>query len=223
MAKLYLVPTPIGNLKDITFRALDVLREADVVFAEDTRKTGILLKHYQVEKKMIPYHQHNEHKVLEKMMEIIRVSATTALVTDAGTPGISDPGFLLIRACLKEGIDVECLPGATSLIPALVQSGLPSDRFIFLGFLPHKKGRNTKLEEMKSIKTTMVLFESPHRLLKTLGQLSDYLGHDRQACVCRELTKLYEENVRGTLQEIHHHFDQGEVKGECVIVISGAD
>jgi 16S rRNA (cytidine1402-2'-O)-methyltransferase len=221
MARLYLVPSPIGNLKDITLRALEVLKSCDFILAEDTRKTGILLKAYDISKKLVAYHQHNEHRALERVTHSISEADSVALVTDAGTPGISDPGFLLVRECIKTGIEVECLPGPTSLIPALVQSGLPSEKFIFLGFLPHKKGRLTRILEMKELPYTMILFESPHRLLKTLDQLSEHLGGDRQACVCRELTKMYEENVRGPVNEIIGHFRSGEVKGECIIVIAG--
>lgn len=221
MPRLVLVPTPIGNLKDITYRAVEVLKNADLIMAEDTRTTGNLLKHYEIENKIMPYHQHNEHKVLKSSIDRIMNSEVVALVTDAGTPGISDPGFLLARECIRNGVEVECLPGPTSIIPAIVQSGIPCDQFIFLGFLPHKKGRKTRIEEMADISMTMVLFESPHRIVKTLNQLAVQLGEDRQACVCRELTKIHEENARGTLRSLADHFESKEVKGEIVLVIAG--
>jgi 16S rRNA (cytidine1402-2'-O)-methyltransferase len=221
MPRLVLVPTPIGNLKDITYRAVEVLKNADFIMAEDTRTTGNLLKHYGIENKLMPYHQHNEHKILKSAISRIMNSEVVALVTDAGTPGISDPGFLLARECIRNGIEVECLPGPTSIIPAVVQSGIPCDQFIFLGFLPHKKGRKTRLEEMADISMTMILFESPHRIVKTLKQLASYLGEDRQACVCRELTKIHEENARGTLRSLADFFESKEVKGEIVLVIGG--
>ncbi len=221
MPRLVLVPTPIGNLKDITYRAVEVLKKADLIMAEDTRTTGNLLKHYEIENKLVPYHQHNEHKILKSAISRILNSEVVALVTDAGTPGISDPGFLLARECIRNGIEVECLPGPTSIIPAVVQSGIPCDQFLFLGFLPHKKGRNTRLEEMAEISMTMVLFESPHRIVKTLNQLAGHLGEDRQACVCRELTKIHEENARGTLGSLADHFESKEVKGEIVLVVAG--
>lgn len=221
MARLCIIPTPIGNLKDITYRAVEILRDADFILAEDTRTTGILLQHYGIRNTLIPHHQHNEHKTLEKTVEKIAMADCAALVTDAGTPGISDPGFLLVRECIRNGIEVECLPGPTSLIPALVQSGIPCDQFQFLGFLPHKKGRKSKLEEISDTRHTMVLFESPHRLVKTLEQLSEHLGPARQACVCRELTKIHEENARGSLEELSRHFSEKTVKGEIVIVVAG--
>jgi 16S rRNA (cytidine1402-2'-O)-methyltransferase len=200
---------------------VEVLKNADFILAEDTRTTRNLLNHYEIENTLIAHHQHNEHKTLVSVVDRISQAECAALVTDAGTPGISDPGFLLARECIRNGIEVECLPGPTSLIPALVQSGIPCDRFEFLGFLPHKKGRKTKLEEMAGIDHTMVLFESPHRLIKTLEQLAGILGAEREACVCRELTKIHEENVRGPLHHILEHFRQKDVKGETVIVVAG--
>ncbi|MCX6249639.1 MAG: 16S rRNA (cytidine(1402)-2'-O)-methyltransferase [Bacteroidetes bacterium] len=221
MPQLYLVPTPIGNLEDITFRAIRILKEADLVLAEDTRKTLILLKHYGIEQKVVSHHSFNEHQTLKTVVGKIRSGLTVALVSDAGTPGISDPGYLLLRECLKDGIKVECLPGPTAFIPALVNSGIPCDRFLFEGFLPHKKGRQTRLKELSEEKTTMVFYESPHRLLKTLEQFCEYFGEDRTACVSRELTKIYEENRRGTLTELKAHFGEKEVRGEIVIVVQG--
>lgn len=221
MARLVLVPTPIGNLEDITFRAVRILKEADFVLAEDTRKTGILLKHYSIENKLSPYHAHNEHQALQRFVDRISASAMVALVTDAGTPGISDPGFLLIRECLRSGIEVECLPGPTAFVPALVNSGLPSDRFLFEGFLPVKKGRQTRMKELSELGSTIILYEAPHRLLKTLQELAVHMGNDRQACVSRELTKIFEENARGSLEELIGHFGAKVVKGEIVIIIAG--
>lgn len=218
---LYLVPTPIGNLKDITLRAIEVLQSADAVIAEDTRKSGLLLKHFNIEKKFIPFHQHNEHKVLESICEKLASGTTMALITDAGTPGISDPGFLLVRACVQAGIEVTSLPGATAFVPALVNSGLPCERFCFEGFLPVKKGRQTRLESLKAEQRTMVFYESPHRLLKTLSQFAEVFGEARQASVSRELTKMYEENKRGTLMELIHYFNTQNIRGEMVIVVEG--
>jgi len=217
--KLYIVPTPIGNLEDITLKALRILKDVDLILAEDTRISGKLLKHFGIETKQFAYHQFNEHKVLDNLIERINYGESMALITDAGTPGISDPGFLLIRECLKNEIKVECLPGATAFVPALVNSGLPCDRFFFEGFLPHKKGRQTRLKELVEYPNTMVFYESPHRLLKTLGQFIEYFGEERLASVSRELTKLHEENVQGTLQEIVNHFSQKPIKGEIVIVV----
>lgn len=221
MSKLYIVPTPIGNLDDLTFRSLDLLREADTILAEDSRKTRILLAHYRIEKKINPYHAFNEHKVVEVLVDRIKNGESMALVTDAGTPSISDPGFLLIRSCLARGIEVECLPGPTAFIPALVNSGLPSDRFCFEGFLPHKKGRNKRLFQLREETRTMVFYESPHRLLKTLQQLAEYLGEERASSISRELTKIHEETIRGTLSELIHHFQHHPVKGEFVLVVQG--
>ena len=221
MGKLYLVPTPIGNLKDITLRALEVLQDVDVVLAEDTRKTGILLKHFDIETRLQSHHQHNEHKSVSSLVDRMLAGEKIALVTDAGTPAISDPGFLLVRECIRSEVAVECLPGPTAFIPALVNSGLPADRFIFEGFLPHKKGRKSRLETIVGYEYTVILYESPFRLIKTLTQLMEYLGKDRQAAVSRELTKIHEENARGTLEELTLHFSAKEVKGECVIIVAG--
>lgn len=219
--KLYLVPTPIGNLEDITLRAINVLKSVDVVLAEDTRTSGNLLKHLGISKPMQSYHIHNEHQTVQKIIARILKGESMALVSDAGTPAVSDPGFLLVRECLKNGVEVECLPGPTAFVPALVNSGLPSDRFTFEGFLPHKKGRQTRLTELKEEERTMIFYESPHRLLKSLEQFSEYFGGDRQASVSRELTKMFEETVRGTLTEIIAYFTEKTIKGEIVIVVSG--
>lgn len=220
--RLILVATPIGNLKDMTFRAVEALQNADLILAEDTRVSGMLLKHFSVETPMTSYHQHNEHKVVHRFVERLLNGDTLALITDAGTPAISDPGFLIVREAIEKGVDIESLPGATSIIPALVVSGLPADRFYMEGFLPHKKGRKTRLEYIADRKETVVLMESPYRLLKTLEQLAEYCGADRRVCVCRELTKIYEEHVRGTLQEVLDDFQQRQaIKGEIVIVLDG--
>jgi 16S rRNA (cytidine1402-2'-O)-methyltransferase len=221
MARLYLVPTPIGNLQDITLRALEVLKEADLILAEDTRKTGILLKHYDISKKMSSHHQFNEHQTVSNVADRIEAGENIALVTDAGTPAISDPGFLLVRECIRRGLEVECLPGPTAFIPALVNSGLPSDRFVFEGFLPVKKGRQTKLQQMAGQEYTMIFYESPHRLLKTLEQFAATFGPDRQASVSRELTKIHEENVRGSLAELIEYFKESTIKGEIVLIVAG--
>jgi 16S rRNA (cytidine1402-2'-O)-methyltransferase len=219
MAKLFLVPSPIGNIRDITLRAIDLLKEVDLILAEDTRKTGILLKHYGINVKMSSHHQFNEHKAVKGISERISHGENIALVTDAGTPGISDPGFLLVRERIRIGVEVECLPGATAFVPALVSSGLPCDRFLFEGFLPVKKGRKTRLEELARADCTVILYESTHRILKTLEELAVYFGPDRPASVSRELTKIYEETVRGTLAELIHYYKDHSVKGELVIVI----
>ena len=216
---MYLVPTPIGNLEDITLRALSVLKSVDTVLAEDKRNSVKLLNHYGIKTRLESYHAFNEHKVVEQLVERLKKGEKIALISDAGTPGISDPGFLLMRAALEHQIAAECLPGATALIPALVNSGLPSDRFVFEGFLPHKKGRNKKLQQLAQEDRTIILYESPHRLLKTLTQLAEHLGEERPASVSRELTKIYEETVRGTLLEILRYFEQKSVKGEFVIVV----
>ena len=221
MAKLYLVPTPIGNIRDITHRAIDILKEVDLILAEDTRKTGILLKHYDINAKMSPHHQFNEHKAVKGIVERIEQGENMALVTDAGTPGISDPGFLLVRECIRNGVEVECLPGATAFVPALVNSGLPCDRFLFEGFLPVKKGRKTRLEALAEADCTIILYESTHRILKALEELVTYFGSERQASISRELTKLYEETILGTLPELVQYFRDHPVKGEFVIIISG--
>ncbi|CAG4991742.1 Ribosomal RNA small subunit methyltransferase I [Dyadobacter sp. CECT 9275] len=219
--KLYIVPTPIGNLEDITLRAINVLKTADVVLAEDTRTSGNLLKHLGISKPMLSYHIHNEHQTVARVVERIKKGETMALVSDAGTPAVSDPGFLLVRECIKEGITVECLPGPTAFVPALVNSGLPSDRFTFEGFLPHKKGRQTRLQNLAEEERTMIFYESPHRLVKALQQFSEYFGADRQVCVSRELSKIFEENTRGTLQEVSEFYASKTVKGEIVIILSG--
>ncbi|MEE4255836.1 MAG: 16S rRNA (cytidine(1402)-2'-O)-methyltransferase [Bacteroidales bacterium] len=218
---LYIVPTPIGNMADITRRAIEVLTDVDLILAEDTRTSGILLKHLGISKPMMAYHQHNEHKVLQKVIDHLKTGETAALVSDAGTPGISDPAFLIIRECIRENLQVSCLPGPVAFIPALVCSGLPCDRFIFEGFLPHKKGRQTRLNVLKDETRTMVFYESPHRLLKTLGQFAEVFGDERLASVSREISKVYEETIRGTLAEIITHFETSPVKGEFVIVLSG--
>lgn len=221
MSKLYIVPTPVGNLEDITLRAIRILKEVGLVLAEDTRKTGILLKYYDIENKMQSHHQHNEHQTAEIIAKRINAGETVAIVTDAGTPGISDPGFLLVRTCLEAGIEVECLPGATAFIPALVASGLPCDRFYFEGFLPHKKGRNTRLNYLAKLDQTIVLYESPFRLAKTMLQLAEALGSERKGCVSREISKIYEEHRRGTLQDLANYYAEHEPKGEIVIVVGG--
>jgi len=218
---LYIVPSPIGNLADITFRAIEILKTVDLVLAEDTRTSSVLLNHYQVQKPVTPYHQHNEHKVLAHLTEQLASGKTMALITDAGTPGISDPAFLLVRECIKNNIRVECLPGATAFVPALVNSGLPMNSFCFEGFLPLKKGRQTMMKKLAGEERTMIFYESPMRLVKTLNDLIQYFGAERQCCVSRELTKKFEENARGTLQEVHDHFNAKTVKGEIVIVVAG--
>lgn len=218
---LYIVPSPIGNLADITFRAIEVLKSVDLILAEDTRTSSKLLRHYGIEKPTTPYHQHNEHKIVAHLSEQLLAGKTMALITDAGTPGISDPAFLLVRECIKNEIKVECLPGATAFIPALVNSGLPMNRFCFEGFLPLKKGRQTFLKRMAEETRTMVFYESPLRLLKTLKDFIEYFGTERQCCVSRELTKIFEENKRGTLQEAYDYFNAKTVKGEIVIVVGG--
>ena len=218
---LYLVPTPIGNLKDITLRALEVLQEVDVILAEDTRTSSHLLNHYNISKPLTPYHQHNEHKVLQHLIDQLLMGRKMALVTDAGTPGISDPAFLLVRECIKNEIKVESLPGTTAFVPALVNSGIPTNRFCFEGFLPLKKGRHTLLEKLKAEERTMIFYESPMRLVKTLTELATYFGAERQCSVSRELTKMFEENKRGTLEEVATYFSQKTVKGEIVIVVQG--
>lgn len=221
MSKLYIVPTPIGNLEDMTLRAIRVLRECDVIFAEDTRNSIHLLKHFEIEKPLKSYHMHNEHKIVSEIVALIEQGKNVALVSDAGTPGISDPGFLLVRECIDAGIDVETLPGATAFVPALVNSGLPCDTFVFIGFLPVKKGRLTKLKSLADETKTMVFYESPYRLVKTLEELQIHLGPDRKASVSRELSKMFEENKRGTLSELAVHFSQKTVKGEIVIIVEG--
>lgn len=221
--KLYLVPTPIGNLDDITLRAVKILQSVDAILAEDTRTSGILLKHLGISKPLQSYHIFNEHRTVERLIEQLKAGKTMALVSDAGTPGISDPGFLVVRECLKYGITVECLPGPTAFVPALVNSGLPTDRFTFEGFLPHKKGRQTRLQSLAEEERTMIFYESPHRLVKALEQFVEQFGPDRQASVSRELTKIYEETVRGTLTEIIAYFTEKTVKGEIVICVQGKE
>lgn len=221
MSKLYIVPTPIGNLEDMTFRAVKVLKEANLILAEDTRKTGILLKKFEVNTPMNSHHKFNEHKTSETIAKRILAGETIALVSDAGTPGISDPGFYLVRTCVENNVEVETLPGAVAFIPALVNSGLPNDKFVFEGFLPQKKGRQTRLKLLAEELRTMVFYESPYRLVKTLTQFAEYFGNDRKAAVSRELTKMFEENARGTLAELIVHFSAKAVKGEIVIVVAG--
>lgn len=223
MAKLYLVPTPVGNLADMTYRAVTVLREVDLILAEDTRTSRTLLQHYQIDTPMQSNHKYNEHQKLSQIINRLHAGENIAVITDAGTPGISDPGFLVVRECVKEGIDVETLPGATAFVPALVNSGLPCDRFVFEGFLPQKKGRQTKLNSLTDCKYTMVFYESPFRLVKTLEQLAEVLGADRRAAVCREITKLHEETQRGTLAELSQHYTEKGVKGEIVIIVAGLE
>jgi 16S rRNA (cytidine1402-2'-O)-methyltransferase len=218
---LFIVPTPIGNLGDITLRALEILKTVDLILAEDTRTSGFLLKHYQISKPLQSFHNFNEHKIVSTLIERMEKGEVMALVSDAGTPGISDPGFLIIRACLKAGLPVDCLPGPTAFVPALVKSGLPSDRFVFEGFLPHKKGRQTLLKKLANEERTMIFYESPFRLVKTLEQFKEYFGADRLTSVSRELTKMFEETFTGTADEVLNHFQAKEVKGEIVIVVAG--
>lgn len=221
MGKLYLVPTPIGNLDDMTFRAVQILKSADLILAEDTRTSSKLLHHFEIQNKLGSHHKFNEHQTAENIVRRIAEGETIALISDAGTPGISDPGYLLVKKCLENQVEVECLPGATALIPALVNSGLPSDRFCFEGFLPVKKGRQSKLKELANEKRTMIFYESPYRLVKTLEQFCEFFGPDRQVSVSRELSKMYEENVRGSLSEVLGHFKAKTIKGEIVIVVGG--
>lgn len=221
MSKLYLVPTPIGNLEDITLRALRILKEADIILAEDTRTSSKLLKHYDIHTPMQSYHLFNEHKVVDSWVQRIKQGTTIALITDAGTPAISDPGFLLVRACVAEGLQVECLPGATAFVPALVNSGLPNDRFLFEGFLPDKKGRQTRLKLLADETRTIIFYVSPHKLLKTLAEFITIFGADRQASLSRELTKLHEETQRGSLTELLEYYKDKNIKGEIVLIISG--
>ncbi|HEY4150502.1 MAG TPA: 16S rRNA (cytidine(1402)-2'-O)-methyltransferase [Chitinophagaceae bacterium] len=220
---LYLIPTPIGNLQDITLRAIELLKQVDVILAEDTRTSSKLLNHYQVHTPLTPYHQHNEHKIVDHLVSQLAAGRNMAVITDAGTPGISDPAFLLVRACIKAGIKVECLPGATAFVPALVNSGIPSNRFVFEGFLPPKKGRQTLLKQLAEEERTMIFYESPVRLVKTLEEFITYFGAERKCSVSRELSKLFEETARGTLTEVCEHFKQKDVKGEIVIVVAGKE
>jgi 16S rRNA (cytidine1402-2'-O)-methyltransferase len=221
MAKLYLVPTPIGNLKDMTFRAIEVLKEVDLILAEDTRTSGKLLKHFEIGTQMHSHHMHNEHKTTEGIVQRIKAGETVALISDAGTPAISDPGFLLTRACVEAGIEVDCLPGATAFVPALVNSGLPNDKFVFEGFLPVKKGRQTRLQILAEETRTIIFYESPHKLIKSLGQFKEFFGEDRRVSVSRELSKLHEETIRGTVTEVLAHFEAKPPKGELVVVLAG--
>lgn len=221
MSKLYIVPTPIGNLEDMTFRAIKVLKEADLILAEDTRNSSKLLKHFEIQTPMLSHHMHNEHKTVETLIKRLQSGETMALISDAGTPAISDPGFLLTRACIENQIEVECLPGATAFVPALVNSGLPNDRFIFEGFLPEKKGRQTRFLALAEETRTMIFYVSPHKLLKTLEEFIQYFGSDRTISVSRELTKLHEETFRGTAQEVLTHFSQKAIKGEIVVIVGG--
>jgi probable S-adenosylmethionine-dependent methyltransferase, YraL family len=221
MAKLTVVPTPVGNLEDMTFRAIRVLKEADLILAEDTRTTGFLLKHYEIQNRMQSHHKFNEHRMIEQIAQRIKAGENIALVSDAGTPAISDPGFMLVRECVQQGVEVECLPGATAFVPALVVSGLPNEKFCFEGFLPQKKGRQTRLKELATEQRTIIFYESPFRLLKTLTQFAEYMGPDRQVSVAREISKLHEEVVRGTVEEVVNHFSTHEPRGEIVLVLSG--
>ena len=222
MAKLYIVPTPIGNLEDITLRAIRILKEVDFILAEDTRTSGNLLKLLDIKNKLQPYHKFNEHKAIDNLVRKIKDSSSVALISDAGTPAISDPGYLLTKHCIENDVEVECLPGATALIPAIVNSGLPNDRFVFEGFLPQKKGRQKRIDALKEETRTIVFYESPHRLIKTLTQLLEFFNENRRICVSRELTKLHEENYRGTISEAITHFSNKSIKGEIVIVVEGA-
>jgi len=221
MSKLYIVPTPIGNLEDMTFRAIRILKEVDLILAEDTRTSGKLLKHFEIGTHMYSHHMHNEHKTTENLISRLKAGETIALISDAGTPAISDPGFLLTRSCIENGIAVECLPGATAFVPALVNSGLPNDKFVFEGFLPEKKGRQTRYLELAEETRTMILYVSPHKLVKTLAEFITYFGEDRQICVSRELSKLHEENVRGTAREVLTHFEKTAPRGEIVVTVAG--
>jgi len=221
MSKLYLVPTPIGNLEDMTFRALRILKEVDCILAEDTRTSGKLLKHFEIDTPMQSHHMHNEHKTINSVIDRLKNGESFALISDAGTPAISDPGFLLSRTCIENDIEIECLPGATAFVPALVNSGLPNDKFVFEGFLPVKKGRQTRLKLLSEETRTMIFYESPHKLIKTLTNFVEYFGEDRKVSVSRELTKLYEETIRGTAKEVLDHYTQKPPKGEIVIIVEG--
>ncbi len=221
MGKLYLVPTPIGNLKDITFRAIEVLNEVDLILAEDTRTSGKLLKHYKITTPMQSHHKYNEHKTVEGLAGRIQRGETIAIISDAGTPSISDPGYLLTRACVEAGIEVDCLPGATAFVPALVNSGLPSDKFVFEGYLPVKKGRQKRLKMLSEESRTLIFYESPHRLLKTLGQFVEYFGEDRPVSVSREISKIHEETIRGTVSYVLNYYETNPPKGEIVIIVAG--
>lgn len=220
---LYIVPTPVGNLEDMTFRAIRVLKEADLILAEDTRTSSVLLKHFEIRGRLESHHKFNEHKTVEGIVNRLKAGETIALISDAGTPGISDPGFLVVRECVRNGIEVQCLPGATAFVPALVSSGLPNDRFCFEGFLPQKKGRMTRLLSLQEETRTMIFYESPYRLVKTLSQFIEYFGSERQVSVCREISKIHEESVRGTLAEVVEHFKANEPRGEIVVILSGKE
>jgi 16S rRNA (cytidine1402-2'-O)-methyltransferase len=220
---LYIIPTPIGNLEDITLRAIRVLKQVDVVFAEDTRTTSKLFSHYEIKTPLKPFHKDNEHKILSLVVDALKAGTKVALVSDAGTPGISDPGFLLVRECLREGIEVETLPGATAFVPALVNSGLPCDKFVFEGFLPHKKGRQTRLQILAQEERTVVFYESPHRIAKTLEQLVKFFGADRKCSLAREISKMFEEHIRGTLQEVFYRVKENPIKGEIVLIVAGKE
>lgn len=221
MSKLYLIPTPIGNLEDITLRAIRILKEVDMILAEDTRTSRVLLNHLGIDKRMLAHHQHNEHQSTPEVVRMLKAGQSVALISDAGTPGISDPGFLLVRESIKEGVEVECLPGPTAFVPALVISGLPCDRFVFEGFLPPKKGRQTRLKEIAELEMTVILYESPHKILKTLEQLKEFCGPLRMVSVSRELTKMFEETRRGTLEELVQHFSTVDPRGEFVVILGG--
>lgn len=223
MGKLYIVPTPVGNLEDMTLRAIRILKEADLILAEDTRTSGVLLKHYEIKNALQSHHKFNEHRTVEGVVNRIKAGETVALISDAGTPGISDPGFLVVRECIRNGIEVQCLPGATAFVPALVASGLPDERFCFEGFLPQKKGRMTRLNALAEETRTMIFYESPYRLLKTLVQFTEIFGGGRPASVCREISKIHEESVRGTLEELVEHFTANEPRGEIVIIVGGRE
>ena len=221
MGRLYVVPTPVGNLEDMTFRAIRILKEADLILAEDTRTSGILLKHFEIKNAMMSHHKFNEHQTVEGIVNRIKAGQTVALISDAGTPAISDPGFLVVRECVRHGIEVQCLPGPTAFVPALVSSGLPNDRFCFEGFLPQKKGRMTRLTSLQEETRTMIFYESPYRLVKTLTQFVEFFGAERHVPVCREISKIHEECVRGTLTEVIQHFTTTEPKGEIVVILEG--
>lgn len=223
MGKLFVVPTPVGNLEDMTFRAIRTLKEVDLILAEDTRTSSVLLKHFEIKKSMISHHKFNEHKTVENIVNRLKGGENIALISDAGTPGISDPGFLVVRECVRNGIEVQCLPGATAFVPALVSSGLPNDRFCFEGFLPQKKGRMTRLLSLQEEHRTMIFYESPYRLVKTLSQFVEYYGAERQVAVCREISKMHEGCVRGSLSEVIEHFKANEPRGEIVIILSGKE
>ena len=223
MGKLFVVPTPVGNLEDMTFRAIRTLKEADLILAEDTRTSSVLLKHFEIKKPMISHHKFNEHRTVESVVNRLKAGENIALISDAGTPGISDPGFLVVRECVRNDIEVQCLPGATAFVPALVSSGLPNDRFCFEGFLPQKKGRMTRLLSLQDEHRTMIFYESPYRLVKTLMQFQEYFGAERQVSVCREISKMHEECVRGSLSEVIEHFKANEPRGEIVVVLSGKE